>query len=183
MQRDPFSSDDELNSNSNLSEIIEDENQQIKKEIKNEPKQENSSYSDDLDDSFDSKKETHSRKIPVILPNENNTRKFRACVRCHLIKTEQQFKEKSCENCKQYLDKLIRDGADMKSLFVKYQGMIGLADVKTSWLGRKINSQIVDQNQKDIVAGGYALCVYPQDFNIYEDMASLKIAYVDNEKM
>ena len=54
-------------------------------------------------------------------------KKLKACIQCHLIKTNAQFQKEGCENCK------ISKNAIEEKITGKFKGMIAITDPKKSW--------------------------------------------------
>ena len=65
----------------------------------------------------------------------DNKAKLRACEKCRLIKTEDQWrKSKRCENCKEF-----KEEEDYKRFTSnKFESMVTIIDPARSWLRRKL---------------------------------------------
>ena len=66
----------------------------------------------------------------------NDLKRLRACIHCHLIKTEEQFKETGCENCN--ISMLDQDTM-FDNTSANFEGMISLVDPQHSWVARANN--------------------------------------------
>lgn len=62
-----------------------------------------------------------------MVPNSKN--KLKACSKCHLLKSEEQWKDKYCENC---------GNVEHNPPTDKYNHVVSVIDVASSWLRRKI---------------------------------------------
>jgi len=62
-------------------------------------------------------------------------RKLRACVRCLLVKSEQQWHREGCDNCE---DLEIRGDLEkvLKYTTPNYEGLVALIDGRNSWAAR-----------------------------------------------
>ena len=60
-------------------------------------------------------------------------KKLKACSRCHLIKTEEQFNKEGCENS----DYEKREA--LQYITSHFKGMIAIMDTKYSWAARWLN--------------------------------------------
>lgn len=78
-----------------------------------------------------------------------STKDLRACLRCKLVKTYGQFREKGCDNC---IDLMLEGDSDkiMRYTTPKFQGTLAMFDPSTSWVARW-------QKQQSFVPGVYAL--------------------------
>lgn len=78
---------------------------------------------------------------------------LRACLRCRLIKSSQQFMDEGCENCNEELG----DDATAVENFTTpvFKGMIAMMEPKSSWIARW-------HRQENKARGMYAMKVYGQ---------------------
>ena len=53
-----------------------------------------------------------------------NLKKLRACLRCHLVKTEEQFQHDGCDNCTNYLNK----NEIMSNITPHFKGIIAISN-------------------------------------------------------
>ena len=60
-------------------------------------------------------------------------KKLKACSRCHLIKTEEQFNKEGCENCG------YEKRESLQYITSHFKGMIAIMDTKYSWAARWLN--------------------------------------------
>ena len=88
-------------------------------------------------------------KESFALPNA--TTRLRACLRCKIILSSQQFLREGCPNCTD-LD-MIGDRTAVDQLTTRnYSGAAAIVDPKTSWVGRNIKADT-------LIAGVYAISV------------------------
>ena len=58
-------------------------------------------------------------------------KKLRACIRCHLVKTEEQFKKEGCDNCRDTLNNEI-----LEKITPHFKGIIAITNPKNSWCAK-----------------------------------------------
>ena len=70
--------------------------------------------------------------LPVV---PQSIRRLRACMRCHLLKTEAQWeRDSTCENCPFFGDLLISEFTTQN-----YEGMLCILKPQESWLAKYLN--------------------------------------------
>ena len=79
----------------------------------------------------------------------NELKKLRACKRCHLVKTEKQFRKDGCDNCPYFKENRYTVFEYTTSNF---EGMTCIMDPETSWVSKYLNV-------KYFVPGTYAITV------------------------
>lgn len=89
-------------------------------------------------------------------------RRLRACIRCHLIKTVDQFVADGCENCRSMShgshDQVMEETTD------RYAGFVSLMDANpsTSWVARYFAGTFPLAGEQRRKAGVYAMKVYEE---------------------
>lgn len=66
----------------------------------------------------------------------DSMKKLRACIRCHLIKSESQFKKDGCDNCLYFKEKSYTY-SDYTS--ANFEGLVSIMDPQISWVARHMN--------------------------------------------
>ena len=95
-------------------------------------------------------------------------KKLKACVDCHLVKTQKQFNSEGCNNCGYKGPEMVDKSTS------KFKGIIAITDPKKSWaakyLGKSKKNIFFNNNIiGDYVPGFYCLSIYQED-NDDEDM-------------
>ena len=89
-------------------------------------------------------------------------KKLRACLRCHLVKTEEQFQHDGCDNCMNYFNK----NEIMSNITPHFKGLIAISNPKHSWCARWLNKH-------ELLPGFYCLDIInneeDEDRSEYED--------------
>ncbi|KAJ3192082.1 Transcription elongation factor SPT4 [Irineochytrium annulatum] len=67
------------------------------------------------------------------LPDNTNRRTWRACIRCAIIKTRDQFQREGCDNCEEVLG--VRDNVG-KFTTAQFDGMIAMMEPGASWVAK-----------------------------------------------
>ena len=80
-----------------------------------------------------SEEEKRNRQEYVML---DSLKKTRACFRCHLVKTEVQFRKEGCENCP-YFKQNSHSYMDYTS--ANFEGLISVIDPDVSWVAKHLN--------------------------------------------
>lgn len=65
----------------------------------------------------------------------SSLKKLRACLSCHLIKTEEQFLKEGCENCKNFFNK--------NEITQHFKGMIAITNPRYSWCAKWLKKRII----------------------------------------
>jgi len=105
-----------------------------------------------------------------IVPNSLKN-KYRACLRCHLIKTEEQFKEDGCNNCPFFISS---SWSTEDFTTTHFEGFISIMNPEESWVSRWLDLE-------SFMPGCYCLKVFndlPPD--VLEYFKEKKIKYVRN---
>ena len=78
-------------------------------------------------------------------------RRLRACIHCHLLKTEDQFQKEGCENC----------GTDKRdtNFTTNFKGIIAVTDPIHSWAAKWLNIS-------DRYPGFYCLDIFEENDNV-----------------
>ena len=100
-----------------------------------------------MSDSEDAYGDNGDEGVEFTYPNDMH--RLRACVTCNLIKTEKQFIQAGCDNCKMYVT---RNYGFVDYTTPNFEGLIAITDPKTSWISRHLNLS-------SCVRGTYALKV------------------------
>ena len=61
----------------------------------------------------------------------NDVKKLRACYGCHLVKSERQFKNRSCENCDCF-----KDMNFFSFTSANFESLVVIMDPQFSWVAR-----------------------------------------------
>merc|ERR1712032_1461712 len=75
-----------------------------------------------------------SEEINTIIPNSMT--KLRACMRCHLVKSEAQFKHDGCENCPFF------KGSDWEVhefTNANFEGVVSIMNCEDSWVSKRLD--------------------------------------------
>ena len=65
----------------------------------------------------------------------DSLKKLRACINCHLVKTEEQFIKDGCENCKN------KQSETMSNLTQHFKGVIAITNPRYSWCAKWIHKR------------------------------------------
>ena len=98
-------------------------------------------------------------------------KKTRACFRCHLIKTEHQFRKKGCDNCP-YFRQNSHSYLDYTS--ANYEGLICIINPEVSWTAKHLNVH-------RFIPGAYCLKIRDEiKGDALETLKSFKISCANN---
>ena len=100
---------------------------------------------------------TRTGDTTTIVPNVKQLRKGRACMRCKLVKSVEQW-EYGCENCSD-LTETTTDDKIYHCTTSNFQGIVSVVNPKQSWVAKLL------QIQQDCVPGVYAMKVIPSKEN------------------
>ena len=126
------------------------------------------SHQNDPEDEEEQVPQQIAELAQAVVPN--SLKHIRACMRCGLLKTQQQFYEDGCENCP-FLD--MQDNMEMvlSTTTAFYEGHAAITDPTASWAARWIR---VDAH----LPGVYAIVVTGQlDQDIEEDLENRGIRW------
>ena len=74
---------------------------------------------------------------PMVIPK--STKDLCACMKCHLVKTREQFIEDDCDNCKWFTpdDSMrVREEAVEKNTTTSFQGIVAMITPGKGWVSR-----------------------------------------------
>lgn len=97
-------------------------------------------------------------------------RRLRACVRCHLVKSERQFAKQGCDNCPMFQRKEYAVGEYTSPNF---EGLVALTGPRQSWISRHLNLA-------KFLPGAYALKLHsqvPRDLLKYFEDNNIEVAH------
>jgi transcription elongation factor SPT4 len=130
---------------------------------------------DDAEDRGDEEEEEDDGVAPQVaeLANAsvpNNVRTIRACKRCGILKSQEQFYEDGCENCP-FLDMTDNMERVNSCTTAFYDGHVAVMDPMNSWASRWIRVE-------GFLPGVYAITIVGQfDRDIEEDMENQGIRW------
>merc|ERR1711964_872767 len=84
------------------------------------------------------KRDTTDAPSAINIPND--MKRLRACIRCKIIKTENQFLKYGCPNCP-FFNMKNKIESVMLSTSPNFQGVISLMNPKESWVGKWTRAQ------------------------------------------
>ena len=109
-------------------------------------------YLDEEDSQCSVEEEVKDEQEPTYAAVPNSLKKLRACVKCKLIKTAEQFLEKGCDNC---FDIEINGADDLQdATSTNFSGMIAMIEMRASWVAKR-------QGLTGLVPGCYCIDVKP----------------------
>ena len=87
-------------------------------------------------------------------------KKLRACMRCHLVKTEDQFQQEGCDNCRGNKNEI------MSNITQHFKGVIAITNPRHSWCAKWMNKH-------ELLPGFYCLDIInneeEEEHSEYED--------------
>ena len=84
-------------------------------------------------------------------------KKLKACIDCHLVKSQKQFNTEGCNNCG------YKGSDSVDKLTSKFKGIIAITDPKKSWAAKYLG-------KSSYIPGFYCLSIYEEDNYNDEDM-------------
>jgi len=101
----------------------------------------------------------------------NSLSKLRACMRCHLVKTESQFKNAGCENCTFFKS----SGWEINEYTSNnFEGIVSIMNNEESWVSRWLDTDT-------FLPGCYCLKIYGEfQADVINYLREQNIKYVRN---
>ena len=98
-------------------------------------------------------------------------KKQRACIRCHLIRTENQFKKEGCLNCLSFKS---QNESFFDYTSANFEGLISIINPDVSWVARHLNIG-------KYVAGTYCLKIRDEiGSQFYSELKKNDLSFANN---